>query len=282
MLGIRKAAAVVLATVSVQASASEIDNLINSSQNIRATFKNGIQAVGGLYTSAQTGGIAKTGVTDPGLITKAQQDAYNNAVLQFQNASYTWNPNAEQYFQDQSQQAMVDVSAAVDAFVEASYAVIQVATVNEMAQVAANAPDSRQAIALQEYTEVNDVLLDDTEVSTYNDSLQAVEVAAQTAAAYMAVAQDATLLQSANDSAFAMNVTYQESSSSFFDAASGTLTVYWNDQQSMAVIQLQDYYVLNTDVLQRGQDSMFFRTSPEGGCWFIEDQVERENCMYGS
>lgn len=275
-------AAIVLATATAQLNASEIDNLISSSQAIRETFKSGIKTVGGLYNYAQEGGIAQTGVTDPGLISKTQQDAYNSAVLQFQKASYTWNPNAEQFFQDQSQQAMVDVSAAVDAFVEASYAVIQVATVNEMAQEAANAPDARQAIALQEYTEANDVLLDDAEVSAYNDSLQAVEVAAQTAAAYMAVAQDSTLLQSANDSAFAMNVTYQESSSSFFDAASGTLTVYWNDQQAIAVIQLQDYYVLNTDVLQRGQDSKFFRTSPEGGCWFIEDATEREACMYGS
>lgn len=277
-----KATALLLVIVSAQVKATELDNLISSSQDIRDTFKNGIQAVGGLHSYAATGGIAQTGVTDPGLISKGQQDAYNDALLKFQQASYSWNPNAEQYFQDQSQQAMTDVNAAVDAFVEASYAVVQVTTVNNMAQTAAAAADSRQTIALQEYAELNDVFLDDTEVAAYNDALQVVEVAAQTAAAYMVVAQDQTLLESANASAFAMNVTYQEASSSFFDAASGTLTIEWTDQQAIAVIELQDYYVLNTSVMQQGQDSMFFRTSPEGGCWFIEDTTEREICLNGA
>ena len=233
---------------------------------------------------AQLGGIANTGVVDPGLISKAKQDAYNNAVMQFQNATYTWDPNADQYFEDQSQQAMDNLGQMVDNYVDAATALITVVTVNEMAQDAAEAPDSREAIALQEYMSETDVLLDDTEVDTYNESLQAVETAAQTAAAYMAVANDPTLLESANDSAYAMNVTYEESSQSYFDASTGVLTVEWVGQDSTSTVTLDvaGYFKSNTDIINQGAQSTFFITSPEGGCWFIEDQTERETCLYGS
>ena len=231
---------------------------------------------------AQQGGIANSGVVDQGLIEKAKQDAYNQAVLDFQNATYTWDPNADQYFEDQSQQAMDTLSEAIDAYVDAATAVIEVTTVNEMAQDAEEAPDSREAIALQEYMDANDVLLDDQEVDTYNESLQAVEVAAQTAAAYMAVANDPALLESANDSAYSMNVTYQESSQSFFDAATGILTVEWGDQAQSVALDMTGYYKADVDIITEGSTSMFYTTSPEGGCWFIEDQTEKETCMYGS
>lgn len=272
----------VLVIASAPASANEIDNLVTNSQALRDTFKYGIQAIGGMMSYADVGGIAPTGTVDPGLISKAKQDAYNNAVLQFQNATYTWDPNADQYFQEQSQQAMNNLGDTVDAYVDAATALITVATVNEMAEEAQEAPDSREAIALQEYMDANDVLLDDQEVDTYNESLQAVEVAAQTAAAYMAVANDPSLIESANDSAYAMNVTYQESQASFFDASTGMLTVEWAGQNQVVMLDMNGYFKLDAEIITEGSTSMFYTTSPEGGCWFIEDQVEKEACMYGS
>ena len=263
-------------------SANELDNLVNSSQALRDTFKYGIQAVGGMANYAHLGGIANTGVVDQGLIEKAKQDAYNQAVLDFQNATYTYDPNADQYFEDQSQQAMNNLGETIDAYVDAATALIEVATVNEMAQDAAEAPDSREAMALQEYVEANDVLLDDTEVEDYNTALQAVEVAAQTAAAYMAVANDATLLDSANDAAYDMRVTYQESQATYFDASTGMLTVEWAGQNQTVMLDMSSYYKADIDIITEGSTSMFYTTSPEGGCWFIEDQTEKEACMYGS
>lgn len=267
---------------SVPLSANELDNLVNSSQAIRDTFKYGIQAIGGMANYAHLGGIANTGVVDQGLIEKAKQDAYNQAVLDFQNATYTYDPNADQYFEDQSQQAMNNLGETIDAYVDAATALIEVATVNEMAQDAAEAPDSREAMALQEYVEANDVLLDDTEVEDYNTALQAVEVAAQTAAAYMAVANDATLLDSANDAAYDMRVTYQESQATYFDASTGMLTVEWAGQNQTVMLDMSSYYKADIDIITEGSTSMFYTTSPEGGCWFIEDQTEKEACMYGS
>lgn len=233
---------------------------------------------------ANVGGIAPTGTVDQGLISKAKQDAYNNAVLQFQQATYTWDPNADQYFQDQTQQAMTTLSQQVDNYVDAATAVVEVVTINEMAQDAQNAPDAREFIAIQEYIDANDVLLDDAEVNTYNESLQAVEVAAQTAAAYMAVANDPSLIQIANDSAHAMNVTYQESSQSYFDTSTGILTIEWAGQDAMIAtsLDLAGYFKTDLEILNAGVESMFYTTSPVGGCWYIEDPAEKESCLYGS
>lgn len=281
---IRKTLVSLSLIASAPLSANELDNLINSSQAIRDSFKYGIQAVGGMANYAQQGGIANSGVVDPGMISKAKQDAYNNAVLQFQQQSYAWDPGADQYFQDQTDQAMNTLGQTVDDFVAAATAVITVAEVNERAQEAAAAPDNRMAEELQIYTEQNDVLLDDTEVDAYNNSLQAVEVAAQSAAAYMAVANDTDLLAEANDAAYQMNVTYQESTQSYFDANAGQVVVEWGNQEiaSTVALNVSGYFKTNVDIMNEGANSMFFRTSPESGCWWIDDQTERETCMYGS
>ena len=270
---------IVIAPLSV---ADELGDLITTSEDIRATFRYGISAVGGMAHYARNNGIAYSGVVDPGLIDKAKQDAYNNALQNFKNATYTWDPNAEDYFTEQSNNSLNAMSEAIDAYVDAATAVVMITTIGTMAEEAAQAPDARETIALQEYAEANDVYLDDTEVEDYNSALESVEVAAQAAAAYTTVANDASLLESANDAAYAMNVTFEESNNTFFDAATGTLTVEWEGESQSIALDLNAYFMQDTDIITTGADTLFYRTSPEGGCWFIEDQTERENCMYGS
>ena len=126
-------------------------------------------------------GIAYSGVVDPGLIDKAKQDAYNNALQNFKNATYTWDPNAEDYFTEQSNNSLNTMSEAIDAYVDAA-AVIMVTTIGT-AEEAAQAPDARETIALKS-TQSKRRLLDDAEVEDYNSALETVEVAAQAAAVY--------------------------------------------------------------------------------------------------
>lgn len=230
---------------------------------------------------ASTGGITQTGTVDPGLISKAKQDAYNAAVGEFKSAVYTYDPGAQQFFDEQAQIAMTDVHQSVDAFVQASYAIIEVSTVNEMAEDAQQAPDSREAMALQEYMDVNDVILDDQEVQDFNDSLQAVEVAAQAAGAYMAVANDATLIETANDSAAQFQATYAESSGAYFDAATGAVTVDFASYAMSVVLDVNSYFKSDVDVINQGAQTMFYQTSPAGPCWFIQDPAEQESCYQG-
>lgn len=263
--------------VSVPAYANEIDNLVNTSQSIRDTFKYGIQAVSGMISYAPVGGIAPTGTVDQGKISYDQSKAYNDALVAVQNAVYTYDPGAQEYLDNQAQTAMNEVNAAVDTYVQAAQAVIEVATVNEMAQDAQSAGDERGAMALQEYIEANDVVLSDAEVDFYNESLDSVESAAQTAAAYFAVANDAEMVDQANQAAYDMRATYAEIDNSYFDAATGQMSLVFTD--FAVTLTLDSYFKMTTEVITEGSNTDFFRTSPEGGCWFAPDY---EACLNGT
>ena len=265
--------------VSAPAYSNEIDTLVNASQSIRDSFKYGIQAVGGLQSYSTQGKIANTGTVDQGKISYDKSSAYNQAIAAIQNATYTYDPGAQEYFDDQADIAMNEVNIAVDTFVQASQAVIEVVVVNEMAQDAQNAGDEREAMALQEYIEANDVMLADAEVDMYNDALDSVESAAQVAAAYMAVANDAELVAAADEMAYDVRVTYEEAASSFFDIATQGVWVSFDGGDTIQGLMLSGYFVTVESIIEEGQQSEFFRTSPEGGCWFAPDY---EACINGA
>ena len=265
--------------VSAPAYSNEIDTLVNASQSIRDSFKYGIQAVGGLQSYSTQGKIANTGTVDQGKISYDKSSAYNQAIAAVQNATYTYNPGAQEYFDDQADIAMNEVNIAVDTFVQASQAVIEVVVINEMAQDAQNAGDEREAMALQEYIEANDVMLADAEVDMYNDALDSVESAAQVAAAYMAVANDAELVAAANEMAYDVRVTYEEAASSFFDIATQGVWVSFDGGNTIQGLILSGYFVTVESIIEEGQQTEFFRTSPEGGCWFAPDY---EACINGA
>jgi len=265
--------------VSAPAYSNEIDNLVNASQSIRDSFKYGIQAVGGMHSYASQGKIAPTGTVQNGKISYDQSNAYNQALAAVQNAVYTYNPGAQEYFDNQADQAMNEVNTAVDTFVEASQAVIEVVVVNQMAEDAQNAGDERGAMALQEYIEANDVVLADAEVDFYNESLENVESAAQVAAAYFAVANDEDLVASADDMAYDIRVTYQEAATSFFDAATQAVWVSFDGGETIQGLTLGGYFVTVEAIIVEGEQTDFFRTSPEGGCWFA---VDYEACINGA
>lgn len=265
--------------VSAPAYSNEVDNLVTTSQSIRDSFKYGIQAVGGLHSFAGQGKIGNTGTIQGGKIDYNQSEAYNQALAAVQNTNYTYDPGAQEYFNEQVDVAMNEVNMAVDTFVEASQAVIEVVVVNEMAQDAQNAGDEREAIALQEYIEANDVILADAEVDMYNEALDSVESAAQVAAAYMAVANDENLVAEADQMAYDMRVTYAEAATSFFDIETQGVWVSFNGGDTVQGLMLSGYFVTVESIIEEGQQTEFFRSSPEGDCWFATDY---EACLNGA
>ncbi len=269
--------AVVLVIASAPLNATEIDNLVDTSQSIRDTFAYGIKTIAGGESYAGEGYIAPA-MAENGHISKEQQDAYNAAVAAVQAATYSYDPNADQYFQEQADQAMDQVSEMIDAYVDAAQQIIMVATVNEMAQDAQSAPDEREAMALQEFMGANDVTLQDSEIEAYNDALSNTEQAIQVAAAYMAVANDENLLDQADNMAREYNVTFEEAASVFFDLATQAVWVSFDGGSTIQGLQVGNYFVAAEDVLTRAETQEFWTTSPEGGCWFAENQ---EECLNG-
>lgn len=269
--------AALLAIASAQLNATEIDDLVNTSQSIRDTFAYGIKTIAGGASYAGEGFIAPA-MAENGHISKEQQDAYNAAVAAVQAATYSYDPNADQYFQDQADQAMDEVSEMIDAYVEAAQQIIMVATVNEMAQDAQTAADEREAMALQEFMGANDVVLQDEDIETYNTALSNTESAIQVAAAYMAVANDENLLNQADNMAREYNVTFEEAASVFFDLDTTAVWVSFDGGSTIQGLQVGNYFVAAEDVLTRAETQDFWIESPEGGCWFAENQ---EECLNG-
>lgn len=272
-----------LASVSAPALAiQEIDDLVNTSASIRSTFDYGIRAIGGMTAYAAIGGIAPTGTVDNGIISYGQADAYNAAVVAVQNATYTVDVGAQEYFDNAADQAMQTVSGAVDAYVNAAQAVIEVVRVNEIAADAQAAGDGEALTAVQDYIATNNVTLEQSDVDIYNDALGAVEENAQTAAAFMAVASDETLIEFANQQADSMDTTYADATESFFDAATGEVTVAFNNVQTTVAISVSSYFITTTEILTEGETSTFYQTGPTyNPCAFFQDPSIVDACVGG-
>ena len=260
-------------------AATEIDQLVTTSQSIRDTFDYGIRAVSGMDYYSGVGGIAPVGITDPGLVTYQQADAYNAAIVAVQNATYPIDVGAQDYFNEQSQQAMNNVQVAIDTYVQAATAMIEVTRVNEMAADAQATGDNETAAAIQDYIGANDVTLEAAEVDMYNDALVGVEAATQEAAAFMAVANDATLVDSANQQASDMGQTYAAAGDAFFDAATGEVSVDFMESTSSVMLAVNDYFKTDIDILTQGESQPFYTTGPTyNQCFFAQSQEEYDQC----
>jgi len=257
-----------------------IDNLVATSESIRSTFDYGIKAVSGMEVYSSQGGIAPTGFTDQGLVSIQQADDYNLAISSVQQASYVADAGAQQYFDDQAQNAMNNVNVAIDTYVQASSAMIEVVMINDMAAEAQASGDVQQAEALQTYITQNDVTLNQAEVDLYNSSLQGVESATQEAAAFMAIAGDPALIDSANQQASAVSATYAEAGDAFFDAANGDVTVGFETYAMTVTLSVSSYFKASVDILSAGEQGGFYTTGPTANpCFFIQDPVERDECV---
>ena len=133
----------------VAQSQTQLDNLVTTSGSIKNTFDLGIKMIGGMDTYAYQGGIAPTGMTSSAHITTEQAAAYNNAVAEVQNVTY--GVTAQEYIDGQAQNAQVDMSDAISAYVGAASVLIEVVRVNEMAEEAAASGDVVQAQEVQNY-----------------------------------------------------------------------------------------------------------------------------------
>lgn len=276
--------ALALASVSVPAlAATEIDDLVNASSSIRATFDYGILAVGGMASYAATGGIAPTGTVNDGLISYGQADTYNAAVAAVQAATYPIDLGAQEYFDNAADQAMQNVNTAVDTYVAAATAVIEVVRVNEIAADAQAAGDNEKAAAVQDYLNTNDVTLEQAEVDVYNDALVNVEETSQTAAAFMAVANSPELIDSANQQADSMESTYADATEVFFDSAMGEVAVKFEGvQDAVAVLMVNTYFKTTAEILTEGESSNFYQTGPTyNPCAFFQDPSIVDSCQGG-
>jgi hypothetical protein len=246
--------------LSVSAHATEIDNLLDASGSIRDTFDLGIQTVGGQYAYGYAGGISPE-MAQNAFLTQGQADAYNTALTAMKQANTTM--TAQEYYTEQSDIAMENLGTAVDSYIGASVQLISAVQVNSMAS---EATTTETAVALQTYVTNNELSITESDVTNYNDALQMVETASQTAASFMAVANDQELLGSAQAQADALGESFYYASNAFY--SQGSFTV---DLASGGVsLDVSGYLKTAEEVLTAGAESKFYATSPTGS-----------DCFYG-
>lgn len=253
----KKLAILLLASVSVQAA--EIETLITTSNSIKQTFDLGIKTVGGQYDLATVGGITPEMASNAHL-TYEQAESYNLALTAMKDANYTM--TAQEYFDQQSQASLDLLNNAINNYVDASAQLITAVQVNDMAS---NVTTTEEATQLQTYITNNELQITSEQVDTYNNTLDLVQTAAQTAASFIAVASDATLVESAQAQADALGQSFAFAETAYYsnsafsvDLAGGTIS-----------LDVSGYLKTALDVLAAGGQSTFYTTSPTGNeCFF--------------
>lgn len=254
-------AAVVLVLASASVQANGIDNLITTSDSLKQTFALGIQTVGGQADYASLGGISPD-MASEAHVSYQQAEDYNLALDKVAKANY--NMTAQEYFDGQAAQAMNNLDEAVSAYVGASSDLIGAVVVNQMA---ADATTQEAAEQLQTYVTNNELAITTESVDTYNTALDMVETAAQSAAAFTAVANNETLVSSAQEQADALGESFSFAEAAFYDQGMATVTML----SGSVSLDVTAYYKTAEDILTAGADSEFYRTSPAGECFFNQE-----------
>jgi hypothetical protein len=248
----------VLLSASVQAS--EIDNLITTSSEIRATFDMGIKTIAGQATYAQKGGISVDGMAMDAYLSQSKAEAYNVALAKVSTMNTTI--SAQEYFDTQAERAFDNLDSAISTYIEASGQLISAVQINQMASEVAT---TESATELKTYVANNDLSITNEQVESYNESLSLVETAAQEAAAFTAIAADVTLVDSAQSQADALGQSFSFVEDSFYSQGAFTVQLQSGD----IGLDVSGYLKTALDVLAMGEYSAFYDAGPTSNdCFF--------------
>lgn len=205
--------------------ADEIQDLIAASDSLLSTVDNGSYIVSGLSYYAGIGGIAESNSIDAGTISQTQLDAYNNALQAVQDATYY---DAQMFFEEKAEEALQQVSIAVDSFIDATGAMSQVITVFDMAS---QATDTNTQLALQSYVTENSLEITQGQVLEYNEALESVQTYSQMAAAFVQASQNTGITEIADTHAKDWNQSLTTATASY-SQFNDTLNISFVDQQN--------------------------------------------------
>lgn len=261
--------ATILACLSVSAQSLDVSNLVNASQSIVDTFDQGIQRVSALQVLSEQGLISPDGVVDDSKLTYEQAQAYNNALQMTTEAVYTMSAN--EFVNEQVDEARVELNTAISAFVGASEVLITAVTVNDMAEEVQESGDAVQAQEMQSFIANNDVEITDVHVDVYNESLDAVEETAQTFAAFVAVQNDEGLMQDMQAEVDMMGNDFMNAYDATFDSSTGLASLSFHTTNVVLMYSLDGAFVSAAEVLGAGQDGSFYQTGPTVECFYCEE-----------
>ena len=268
-----------LLLASVSAQANELDNLVNTSAAIVGKIDTASILVGSAINYSSQGLISPQGTADAGKITQQELQAYNQAL----SGITAYNPygDAQTFLEDAADSQLELMHDAVDVFTDAVVNMVEVVKVNELAEAAAT---PNEEVAVVEYVDTNfeQLQITDSEVATYNQSLDDIETHSTNAGAYLSVAANKDATNFLETGAANNNTTFGEATISF-DSNQQYVRFAWANQNATAVFVNGnnfgiDAYVTEADVLAYGQQTEFYGGSPTKvgyDCF-----VQQINCEY--
>ena len=184
---LKKTVALLCLSVSAAHADPTMTGLNQSAQTILNQLSEAQSLTAGAVYSAGQGDILAPGVMQDATITEAMRLDYNSDIQGVIDATYY---NAEMLFQDQHEQAMVNLDSAVDNLVAATAVLMEVQMV---ANMAANADTVQEQMAFQAVLTNNDMSISAADVSNYNSALGAVQAYARDAGAFLAASRNTTM-----------------------------------------------------------------------------------------
>ena len=245
-----------------------MDNLVDTSGAIVNQIDLGIQFVGAMVTYNGSY-IAPANMQATAYITQEQADAYNSALVNL--AEFTPYTAAD-FLNDQGENELAAMNAAVENFAEVVVDMSTVIQVSEMAAEAQETDNVQQQEDLQEFVSTNELSLQITEedVQEYNASLDDVAEHAANAAAYLSVAgneEAAAFIQEGADNA---GESFNNPNNTLsFNHSTGLVAVLWESTNTGTGVFVNgtdafgiDAYVLDSTVLTEGSQSGFYLEGP--------------------
>lgn len=260
----KKAALTSLFLICSGVQSSELDTLIATSSAIVDQINSGIMFVGGSIKAAQTGmGISSGQLSGNYYISNEQVANYNAALTGMVN--YMPYGSAEDYANQQAQNEIEQMEAAIEDFTTVVVDMLSVQEVAERAE-AAETPDDQAEV--QDYVAQNDLSVSQDDADTYNQSLDDIENHANAAGAFLAVAGNPEAVAFLMEGAMANN-TRVEDNALTYSSANQAVELAWANSDTVSSIYLNgqgdyglDIYATEATILNTGYESMFYNSGP--------------------
>jgi len=255
---------------SVAATTAELDNLVATSTALVSQIDLGIQYVGAATTARYEPDpfVAEYGIQANAYITSEQAEAYNSALSGMTNfQAYT----ATEFLTDQGNIQLELMEDAIDDFTSVVVDMSTVVQVADMAVEAQQTDDVKKQEDLQKYVVNNAEILtiDQTDVDSYNQSLDDVAEHANAAGAYLAVAGNTEATDFLNNAALESGNTFTDAADTLaFDHSNNLITVDWSNAVTLGVYidgsydTAIDVMKSNSEILAIGSASDFYLTGP--------------------
>lgn len=262
---LKRAVTTCLLVTGLGAQANELQDLVNASRDIVNQIDRGIMLTGAVTEYSYTGtGLSDGTLSESAHISKAQLEAYNSALANMSN--YLPYGDMQAVLEEHADAELELLDQAIEVFTEATVEMVQVIEVAERAE-SASSPDEEADV--QNFVAENQESLQITqeEVDAYNQSLDDIEVHANNASAYLAVAGNEDAVAFLEQGVKNANTT-AEQTNIFYNANNQWLAMGYNTTRNLTAVYLNgqnfglDLYQSEADILQLGSESEFYLTGP--------------------